>query len=334
MDNLKEPDQVKHRAFRGNLEFRGNDYGKMTIVNETPLEKYIESIMASELKADFPVEALKALAITIRSNAMAGLNIRHYNDPYDLCVNYHCQIYSGVSRVSKNVTQAVQDTMGMVLMNKNKIFNSDHTLICGGCTEEPCILDSEIMQSLDTNVFDEESDHNEKLFEDLKKEESVKKWIDSQPDVYCNLSRKYDANYLVKDFRWEVTYSRQELEEIISEKQGKMIGTLYDILPRKRKFSGRLIEIEIIASNRNLMIAGEQNIRTCLTRDILNSSCFYVEKELDVDGIPFSFTIRGAGVGHGVGLCQAGSVAMAINGLLAEDILRHYFKGTKIKKVY
>ena len=92
--------------------------------------------------------------------------------------------------------------------------------------------------------------------------------------------------------------------------------------------------MEIIASNVNLILKEEMNIRKTLSPTILNSTCFYVDKEIDEDGIPYSFTIRGAGKGCGTGLCQTGAIAMALQKCDYKQILNHYLKGTKIKRIY
>ena len=334
IDNGMQLKNDMYRAFRGVLEFRSNDAGKLSIISEIPLEKYIESVMALEMKSEFPEEALKAFAITIRSKIISGLRIRHYNDPFDLCANSHCQLYTGISKASENIRNAVRTTIGYVLSSENKIYKANYSLNCGGCTEDSSIIELESFNRLNTNVFDEADKEQQKLYGDLQGEQNVRKWINAFPDVFCNFSKENELIHMQKYFRWEINYSQKELEEIISAKVGKLIGTLYDIIPIKRSFSGRLTEIEIIASNKNLIIKGEKNIRELLSRHILNSSCFYIEKDLDEDGIPFSFILRGAGMGHGVGLCLAGAVMMAKKGYKVDKILKHYFKGTKIKKVY
>jgi len=325
----------KYRAFRGIFEFRCSDAGKLIIIHEIPLERYIEGVIASEMKPEFPEEALKAQAIAIRSKAIAGLRIKHRNDPFDLCATAHCQAFTGESRASATIAKTVNDTIGQVLANsRDNIYDADHSLVCGGYTENPAILESEIINTSETSIYDTVDGEAEEKNPDLSNEGNFQKFIDLEPNVLCNYSGNPEFNQYQKYFRWEITQYRKELEEIISLKENKIIGVLYDIIPVKRSRSGRLTEIEIIASNVNLIIVGEMNIRKILSHHLLNSASFYITKEIDDDGIPISFSFRGAGVGHGVGLCQAGAVMMAKNGYKCEQILDHYFKGTHIKKIY
>ncbi len=66
----------------------------------------------------------------------------------------------------------------------------------------------------------------------------------------------------------------------------------------------------------------------------LYSSAFIVKIERDGKGVPIKFVFYGAGWGHGVGLCQIGAAVMASKGFAAEEIVKHYFRGAEVKKLY
>lgn len=77
-----------------------------------------------------------------------------------------------------------------------------------------------------------------------------------------------------------------------------------------------------------MTVGKELEIRRWLSRSHLYSSAFVVtEKE-------GRFLFQGAGWGHGVGLCQIGAAVMATRGFSAEAILRHYFSGVALTKIY
>ena len=76
------------------------------------------------------------------------------------------------------------------------------------------------------------------------------------------------------------------------------------------------------------------NIRESLSHDYLESSCFLIEKELDDIGTPISFSLVGAGQGHGVGMCKTGAAVMALEGYKWREILKHYFENCDIKSIY
>jgi stage II sporulation protein D len=98
--------------------------------------------------------------------------------------------------------------------------------------------------------------------------------------------------------------------------------------------SGRIKDIEILGSLKNVRVVGELNIRSALSDSLLQSSCFIVKPELGEDGIPLSFTFIGAGNGHGIGLCKVGAAKMASENKNMENILNHYYQESNIQKKY
>ena len=83
-----------------------------------------------------------------------------------------------------------------------------------------------------------------------------------------------------------------------------------------------------------MIVGKELEIRRWLSRTHLLSSAFVVDLEKGQDGDPERFILTGGGWGHGVGMCQIGAAMMAVKGFKSEDILRHYFPGTELKKLY
>ena len=77
-----------------------------------------------------------------------------------------------------------------------------------------------------------------------------------------------------------------------------------------------------------MVVGKELEIRRWLSRSHLYSSAFIVRVEAD------RFILHGAGWGHGVGLCQIGAAVMAAKGFSGEEVLRHYFRGVEIKRIY
>ena len=155
--------------------------------------------------------------------------------------------------------------------------------------------------------------------------------------VFCALNRENLPTLLAyskKYFRWEVSYSRKELEDIIKKRTDEDIGVLYDIIPLHRGVSGRLMEVEVLGSRKNIRLKKELNIRRALSPTYLRSACFVIDIEMGEVGTPLAFHFRGAGWGHGVGLCQIGAAAMCAKGFAAEDVVTHYFPGARVKKLY
>ena len=108
-----------------------------------------------------------------------------------------------------------------------------------------------------------------------------------------------------------------------------------DLQPVARGTSGRLYKMKIVGEKRTQIIGKELAIRYALSETALYSSAFVVERhDIDADGYPAKFVIRGAGWGHGVGLCQIGAAVMGAQGYDYKKILLHYFVGAQIEKQY
>ena len=151
-----------------------------------------------------------------------------------------------------------------------------------------------------------------------------------------NSLKKFPPKFapLFKYFRWEISYTRTALEELISEKLGETIGIIYDLLTVSRKPSGYIETIEILGSLKNVILHGEEQIRQVLDREMLPSCCFEVRSEVGDDGVPIEFFFYGAGWGNGVGMCHAGALTMAKEGMKHKDILNQYYKNVDVVKVY
>ena len=106
-------------------------------------------------------------------------------------------------------------------------------------------------------------------------------------------------------------------------------------MPVKRGPGGRLEKLRIVGTRKTMTIGKALEIRRSLSPSHLYSSAFVVDKgEEDAQGIPASFTLHGAGWGHGVGLCQIGAAVMGREGYPYTDILLHYYKDAEIQQLY
>ena len=156
-------------------------------------------------------------------------------------------------------------------------------------------------------------------------------WIESSPNVFCNTQKEPVPEFLkytTKYFRWEVRYTQLEISNIIKNKTGEDIGRLLKIIPVSRGVSGRLTEIKLEGTKKTITVEKELSIRKALSDNYLYSSCFVVDR----DGS--NFIMKGAGWGHGVGMCQTGAAMMALQGFKYREILSHYYQNVEIVKLY
>ncbi|MGZ3614637.1 MAG: SpoIID/LytB domain-containing protein [Thermodesulfobacteriota bacterium] len=348
-------ERKEDQVYQGDLVLHLREDGTICAINEISLENYLKSVISSEMSAEAPIEFLKAHAILSRSWLLAGLDrrkgektsvgkniqekgevIRWYDredhDLFDVCSDDHCQRYHGITKViSQHAEEAIRKTNGTVMTYRNEICDARYSKACGGITEnfETAWNDKRVPYLRSTS--DASTSHHP-----IGTEEEATAWILSKPDAYCNTK---DAHLLerilpevdreTKDFfRWEVEYSRKELEEILQKQTGFDFGELTEIVPISRGPSARISRLRIVGSKKSMVVGKELEIRRCLSDTHLYSSAFIVR--LEADRVVF----HGAGWGHGVGLCQIGAAVLATQGFSAEEILKHYFRGVEIRKIY
>ena len=133
-------------------------------------------------------------------------------------------------------------------------------------------------------------------------------------------------------YRWVVDYTQEELSQIIAEKSGIDFGKIQELIPIKRGASGRIIELKVVGEKKTMIIGKELEIRKILSRSHLYSSAFIVRKEIRNGNIHFQ--LKGAGWGHGVGLCQIGAAVMASEGYNYKEILQHYYPNSVLSSLY
>ena len=347
----------ENQFFTGELHFIVED-GEVRAVNRLPVEDYLVSVISSEMSATSSLELLKAHTIISRSWLYAQLQrngkvqqgvlgweneneiIRWYaredHTLFDFCADDHCQRYQGVTRAANpNVERAVRETTDVVLMYGDEVCDARFSKCCGGVTERfsACWEDEDYdyLKALRDCEGDEP-------LPDLTDEETAREWIESAPPSFCSADDSavlsqvlngYDQE--TNDFyRWSVEYTQEELSKLIKRRSGVDFGTIIDLQPVERAASGRLVKLRVVGSKRTLVVGKELEIRRWFSESHLYSSAFVVDK-VEKEGFP-CFVFKGAGWGHGVGLCQIGAAVMGEKGYTFEEILEHYYPGASLCK--
>lgn len=349
----------EEQTFSGQLKFIIED-GLVRAINILPVEDYLTSVISSEMKPTASREFLRAHAVISRSWVLAQLRspyhkadttkpitndhilnriIKWYDHDqhtlFDVCADDHCQRYQGRTRIISAAAQAaVKDTFGQTLVSEGHLCDARFSKCCGGITEqfETCWQDEHkpyLVALRDSSI-------NEGALSDLTIEENARQWILSDPKSFCNSA---DGNILSESlngydletpdfYRWTVEYTTAQISDIFRRKSGLDIGDIVDMRPVKRGPSGRIYELEIEGTKSTVTIGKELEIRRTLSESHLFSSAFVIEKTQD------GFILKGAGWGHGVGLCQIGAAVMAAKGYTYREILQHYYPHTTLGRFY
>ena len=308
---------------------------KIVAINDLPVERYLSSVISSEMSATSSPEFLKAHAVISRSWLLAQMAkrqkhqegtdgffsftrkddelIRWYDREdhtiFDVCADDHCQRYQGITKAtSPHVEEAILETRGQVLAYGDEICDARFHKCCGGETEE---------------------------FQYCW-ENTPKPYLVSIHDPWCNTTDKKILSQVLNDFdqetpdfyRWKVEFTRQQLSELVSRKLNIDFGDIQDLIPVERGKSGRIWKLKIVGSKKTFTIGKELEIRRALSETHLLSSAFDVVKTND------GFTLNGKGWGHGVGMCQIGAAVMGAQGKSYEEILLFYYRNAEIQKLY
>lgn len=360
-------EQKEDQRFTGGIRFL-IDQDAIQVINTIHLEDYLKSVISSEMSATSSVELLKAHAVISRSWLIAQINkkkeitgkhsgfdsqtdtelehIRWYDreDHYsfDVCADDHCQRYHGITKIiSSTATGAVDDTIGEVLKSQQEICDARFSKCCGGISEnfennwEP-IHKSYLVAVADNVPLGTSPNQN------LTQEPLAREWILSSPMAFCNTTDKKILSQVLPSFdqkttdffRWTIQYSQEELSSLLKKKSGIDFGSILRLEPLERGPSGRIIKLRIVGDQKSLIVGKELEIRKWLSVSHLYSSAFVVNYEGMEDGIPGKFIIHGAGWGHGSGLCQIGAAVMGEKGYTYDQILKHYFQGARLERIY
>lgn len=343
--------RLETQTFRGSLRLLA-DGGKIWAVNDLPVEDYLESVISSEMSARSSLPLLMAHAVISRSWLMSQIDgntapntqashgdafIRWYDHTdhtlFDVCADDHCQRYQGITKeTSPNVAEAIRRTRGELLTYGDEICDARFSKCCGGAMEEFQYCWDDTPKPYLKGI----GDTPEETIPDLTVEENARQWILSSPKSFCNTTDKRILSQVLNDYdqettdfyRWRVSYTQEELSKLVEKKLGAGLGTITDMRPLKRGTSGRICELRITGTKKTIVVGKELEIRRALSESHLYSSAFVVEKQGD------TFTLIGAGWGHGVGLCQIGAAVMGDKGYAYDEILRHYYPGAEIEKAW
>ncbi len=320
---------------------------QLILINELPIEEYLMCVATSEMSAACPDSLIEAQTIAARSWMLANVEQKHVSMGMDVCNDDCCQRYQGTTYLSKQSITGAMQTYGQVLLFENNICDARYSKSCGGAME----IFSTIWQGSELpylqNKFDYSVKNNSHKLP-LNTNEIIKEWVNTKPDSFCcpeTIPEESLPKYLGSVdkegtyYRWQFQYKQNEITELLNKKLNLDATAIINLEPISRGESGRIINLEITylnSNNETLTITVERDfeIRRVLHKKFMYSSCIDIEISNIKDNIPHNFIIKGAGWGHGVGLCQIGALGMSLKGYKTEEILYHYFPGSKLEKIY
>lgn len=312
------------RKYRGQIYVTLDREARLTVVNAISEDRLLAGLVPAEIFADAHPEALKAQAVAARVELLSKIGTRHHEDPFLLCSTQHCQVYSGAGAEDPRTTKAVAATRGEVLVRDGGgLVEAYYSASCGGFSEHNENVwarppDPSLRGHLDATGAGAKALAK---FAAGVTDDNVRAFLGAPPDkAYCGATR-----YAKNRYRWTVTKTASELDDLIRA-EFPTLGSIKDIVPVERGVSGRIKKLKLVGTKGTTTVEGELRIRRLLGG--LKSSLFVASRDGN------TWTLSGAGFGHGVGMCQTGAIGMAEAGLTYKKILEHYYRGAHVAKLY
>ena len=294
--------------YRGRLRLIVNaDKRTFDVINLVQLEPYLQGVVGAEMPYYWQPEALKAQAIVARTYCLYIKKKFGVNRQWDLAATQANQVYVGIKGEKPKICSAVQSTAAMVLVytasdGSDILFPTYYSSVCGGHTENS------------KNVFG-----------------------DSMPPltgVECPYCRDVAR---INDFLWPMQqFSKKTVSDKLIRKYPKLkrLGKIVDIIPTSKsvyKNFTRINRVKLVGSTGKTDTIRGEDLR--LTVDPTGRKIKSTAFNLLGTKNKWLF-LSGRGWGHGVGMCQCGAEGMARKGKTSVEILKHYYPGSRIVKIY
>lgn len=321
----------EYKRYRGKIEFRIENEN-LAVINELNIEDYLRGVVAAEMPASWPAEALKAQAVVARNYALQKVEASR-GDSYNLTNDQMSQVYRGYDGETKATNQAVSDTRGIVLINKGSLISSFFHSSSGGFTENS---------------------------EDV--------WLNPLPYLKTK-SDPYDQNS--QHYNWLVKYANEQLTNKLKTEKYPF-AQITDIEVAERTASGarakKLVVSGLGSDGKTIRreIQNADNVRSALG---LKSALFTIKKNYEEKNASTTvkkdqtqakdndtgaktgqnvvkpgsagtgkylagIEITGSGYGHGLGLSQYGAYGLAKQGYNYQDILKYYYTDVSMASDY
>jgi stage II sporulation protein D len=299
LESTKRFIKIDGNIYPGGIQIVKAD--EILIINHVKIEDYLKGVIPYEIGnlPESQIEALKAQAVAARSYVMSH---KKPDNPYDIRPTIWDQVYGGVGKTDKIIEKAVESTRGIVGTYRGEIIDAKYSSTCGGTTEN------------NENIW---------IGERIPYLRSVRDSGWDRKD-FCRFSPHY---------RWERIYDKKEFFEVVKRQIqdffGKTPGRIDWIRISKRTRTNRVRNIEINTDIGKFELEKDQ-IRRLFSdyRGSLKSIMFQIKVKSS------QIIVSGKGYGHGVGMCQYGAMEMAKERYSYERILKHYYKGIKLKKLW
>lgn len=291
------------RTYPGSLRVVVREDQRLDVINEVDVETYVGCVVAGEVWPNFEREALRAQAIAARTFVLFQMQRRNLFT-YDVVATQGAQVYTGLrgDTISRRAAQATLDTQGLALTWKHdgqeQLFSAYYSAVCGGVSQS-------------ASIFGQDDD--------------IKPLSGGVKCTYCKIAPG-------DTYRWGPV--RMPLSQIGVDVKGLLKdspspGSLKNVRAIEQTEHGRVVRVRLDYEGGETRDLLAERFRLAVNGNLIKSTDF----QLSVKRRHLIFE-NGKGFGHGLGLCQWGMQGQALEGRRAGEILRYYYPGSKITRVY
>jgi len=301
----------KGGVYAGPFRLLADAHGTWTLVEEVPLERYLEGVVPHEIGSGAPAAALAVQAVLARTWALRN-RLRYQVDGYHLCADTQCQVYQDPRQASAAVRRAIASTRGQVLAAAGQPIHAVYHATNGG-----------VAAALE-EAWDVKAVPYLRAFADGPAPFVSRTPLPLSPPVLGQLLRDgalaYGADHPL--FRWQRRLSAARIQAALGARAAD-VGEVRSLRVLERGPSGRVLALEI----------GGANGTTVLRRDAIRRTLRELPSTLFVLAPSGSgaWRVDGGGFGHGAGLSQAGAIDLGRQGWSVERILSHYYPGAVLQ---
>ncbi len=291
------------RVYPGSLRVAVRDDGAIDLVNLVDVDRYVASVVAHEVWPSFAEEAYRAQAIVARTYVVYQMR-RRSKASHDVSATQRSQVYRGIRNdvVGRRAMEATRYTSGLVCTwrdgGEDRLFSTYYSAACGGVSQSASIFGSG----------------------------------DDVPPLRGGVRCDYCKIAPGKSYRWgPVRMSADEVLDRLTARYSDCaeLGGIASIEVIARTVGNRPVRVRIHGLSGKSKELGAERFRLALGASVIRSTDFDVRAT--TGEVVFE---NGRGFGHGLGLCQWGMQGQAAIGKRAGEILKYYFPGCRMTRVY
>lgn len=321
---------INGKSYRGSLEVQRLSGSDMTVINAVNIQEYLYGNVPPEIGGNSSKEALKAQAMAAKMYAINNIG-KHKKTGFDLCATTNCQVYKGFNAEIKACNDAIDEIKGKVITYNGKLAGQIYYFASSAGRTE----DSVNVWGYSHPYLKSVEDKYEPIYswtKTLRASDVMVKIPEIGNILGVSIIKTSETGRVTQlavrgDKRNDpAIYNLERCRTVFSlESQLYTINTDADVYIAANNAASVKAQM---GGKKVLSSAGVKTITSA------NNKVYVLGaggQKKSIPMVPESYTFKGKGWGHAVGMSQEGARSMAKSGFQYDEIVTHYFPGTKVE---